>query len=80
MNRKGMIIIDMPTTCFECKFCQEFGIGSKKYAYCYVTNGDTENDMKLIKYVYGYRQGKPDWCPLIEIKHSDGFSNLMDEL
>lgn len=61
---KSIIVIDTPETCVDCIFCQECGIGSRKYAYCYVTNGDSENDMKLIDCIYGYRQSKPDWCPL----------------
>lgn len=61
---KSVLVIDTPETCVDCIFCQEYGIGSKKYAYCYVTNGDSENDMKLIDCIYGYCQSKPDWCPL----------------
>lgn len=61
---KSVLVIDTPETCVDCIFCQEYGIGSKKYAYCYVTNGDSENDMKPIDCIYGYRQSKPDWCPL----------------
>lgn len=61
---KSIVVVDTPETCVDCIFCQEYGIGSKKYAYCYVTNGDSENDMKLIDCIYGYCQSKPDWCPL----------------
>lgn len=61
---KSIVVVDTPETCVDCIFCQEYGIGSKKYAYCYVTNGDSENDMKPIDCIYGYRQSKPDWCPL----------------
>ena len=68
---KSVLVIDAPENCLDCIFCQEYRTKSKKYAYCYVTNGDSENDMKLIKYVYGYRQGKPDWCPLRELPEED---------
>lgn len=61
---KSIVVVDTPETCVDCIFCQEYGIGSRKYAFCYVTNGDSENDMKLIDCIYGYRQSKPDWCPL----------------
>lgn len=61
---KSVFVIDTPKTCVDCIFCQEYGIGSKKYAYCYVTNGDSENDMKPIDCIYGYRNSKPEWCPL----------------
>lgn len=61
---KSVLVIDTPENCIDCIFCQEYGIGSRKYACCYVTNGDSENDMKLIDCIYGYRQSKPDWCPL----------------
>lgn len=61
---KSIVVVNTPETCVDCIFCQEYGIGSKKYAYCYVTNGDSENDMKPIDCIYGYRQSKPNWCPL----------------
>lgn len=61
---KSIVVVDTPETCVDCIFCQEYGIGSRKYAFCYVTNGDSENDMKPIDCIYGYRQSKPDWCPL----------------
>lgn len=61
---KSALVIDTPENCVDCIFCQEYGIGSRKYAFCYVTNGDSENDMKLIDCIYGYRQSKSDQCPL----------------
>ena len=61
---KSVLVIDTPENCVDCIFCQEYGIGSKKIAYCYVANGDNENDMKIIDCIYGYCQSKPDWCPL----------------
>ena len=61
---KSIVVVNTPKTCVDCIFCQEYGIGSKKYSYCYVTNGDSENDIKPIDCIYGYRQSKPDWCPL----------------
>lgn len=61
---KSIVVVNTPEVCVDCIFCQEYGIGSKKYAFCYVVNGDSENDMKLIDCIYGYCQSKPDWCPL----------------
>lgn len=70
---KSVFVIDTPKTCVDCIFCQEYGIGSKKYAYCYVTNGDSENDMKPIDCIYGYRNSKPDWCPLKPLPEKKNF-------
>ena len=61
---KSILVIDTPKTCVDCIFCQEYRTKNREYAYCYATNGDSENDMKLIDCIYGYRQSKPDWCPL----------------
>lgn len=61
---ESILVMNTPETCADCIFCQEYGAGSKKYAYCYVTNGDSENDMKLIDCMYGYHQSKPGWCSL----------------
>lgn len=30
---KSVLVIETPENCVVCIFCQEFGIGSKKYAY-----------------------------------------------
>ena len=61
---KSVLLIDTPKTCVDCIFCQEYRTKNREYAYCYVTNGDSENDMKPIDCIYGYRQSNPDWCPL----------------
>ena len=61
---KSILVIDTPKTCVDCIFCQEYRTKNREYAYCYATNGDSENDMKLIDCMYGYHQSKPDWCPL----------------
>lgn len=61
---KSVLVVNTSETCIDCIFCQEYRTKSKEYAYCYVKNGDSENDMKLIDCIYGYRQSKPDWCPL----------------
>ena len=58
-----------------------------------MTNGDSENDMKPIDCIYGYRQSKPDWCPLMDLpkkknfwseehggKFSEGWNDCIDEI
>ena len=76
---KSVLVIDTPETCIDCIFCQEYRTKNKEYAYCYVTNGDSENDMKPIDCIYGYRQSKPDWCPLKKLperrKYDEEFFN-----
>lgn len=76
---KSVFVINTPETCVDCIFCQESSIGSRKYAYCYVTNGDSENDMKPIDCIYGYSQSKPDWCPLMDLPKKDNFDDPYDE-
>lgn len=76
---KSVLVIDTPENCVDCIFCQEFNTRSREYAYCYVVNGNSENDMKLINCVYGYRQSKPDWCPLMDLPEKDDFDDLYDE-
>ena len=73
MNKKGAIVIDMPTTCFECKFCQE-RLRDDYYdsRFCGIEDVEVDEYCELCS--------KPDWCPLVEIKYSDEFCNLMDEL
>ena len=71
-------MIDTPETCVECIFCQEYSTKSREYAYCYVTNGDSENDIKLIDCIYGYRQSKPDWCPLIELPKKKNWGEIFN--
>lgn len=68
---KSVLVIETPENCVVCIFCQEFGIGGREHACCYATNGDSENDMKLIDCIYGYRQSKPDWCPLMDLPEKD---------
>jgi hypothetical protein len=76
---KSIVVVNTPKTCVDCIFCQEFGIGSRKYACCYVTNGDSENDMKLIDCIYGYCQSKPDWCPLKPLPEKSTTENDMTD-
>ena len=75
---KSVLVIDTLETCIDCIFCKEYRTKNKEYAYCYVTNGDSENDMKPIDCIYGYRQSKPDWCPLKPLPKKDNFDDLYD--
>ena len=68
---KSIVVVNTPETCVDCIFCQEYRTKSREYAYCYVTNGVSENDMKLIDCIYGYRQSKPEWCPLMDLPEKD---------
>ena len=43
-----------------------------------MTNGDSENDMKPIDCIYGYRNSKPDWCPLNQLPKKDDFDDPYD--
>ena len=76
---KSVFVIDTPETWIDCIFCQEYRTKSREYAYCYVTNGDSENDMKLIDCIYGYRQSKPDWCPLKPLSEENHENHYPDE-
>lgn len=76
---KSVLLIDTPETCIDCIFCQEYRTKNKEYAYCYVTNGDSENDMKPIDCIYGYRQSKSDWCPLKPLPEEDHEDHYHDE-
>lgn len=71
MVSKSIVVVNTPETCVDCIFCQEYRIKGIEYACCYVTNGDSENDMKPIDCIYGYRQSKPDWCPLMDLPEKD---------
>lgn len=73
MNKKGVIVIDMPTTCFECRFCHEkLRDNHYDYRFCGIEDMEVDEYCELCS--------KPDWCPLVEIRHSDEFNNLMDKL
>ena len=68
---KSVFIVDTPENCVDCIFCQEYRTKSREYAYCYVTKGESAPDMTLIACLHGYRQSKPDWCPLMDLPEKD---------
>nr|UWG14238.1 MAG: hypothetical protein [Bacteriophage sp.] len=67
---KSVLVMKTPETCLDCMFCHEFDEG--KEAYCYVMDGDKDSELKKrIDCEYGYCQGKPDWCPLMDLPEKD---------
>lgn len=58
---KGFILVDVPETCLDCRFCVELHEGIQ--ACCVlVNNQNNHNEFKEID--VSYTQGKPDWCPI----------------
>ena len=76
MDRKGVIVVDMPKSCYECMLCHEKPFDCR-YVYCGDKFCGVENEE--VNEFYN-KNSKPDWCPLIEIRHSDEFNNLMTGL
>ena len=61
MSKKGAIVIDMPTTCFECKFCHESSYDNR-YKIC----GDNFCGIEHMEVnEYCELRSKPDWCPCL---------------
>lgn len=75
---KAVLVIDIPEICIDCQFCCEFHKQTK--ACCSITDDDKDKSlMKEIDYEYGYCQGKPDWCPLMDLPEKDNFDDPYDE-
>lgn len=75
---KSVIVIDTPENCLDCQFCYELDEGVE--ACCSISDDDKDtNLMKKIDCEYGYCQGKPDWCPLMDLPEKDDFDDLYDE-
>ncbi len=68
---KAIIIIDMPDNCTKCTFIHRDYCSSVESYFC----GVNHKRLSISHVIY-----KPNWCPLIEIKHSDEFSNFVDKL
>lgn len=63
---KSVLVIDTPENCYDCQFCYELHEGVE--ACCSIMDDDKDKSlMKEIDCEYGYCQGKPDWCPLIDL-------------
>lgn len=63
---KAVLIVDMPDTCVDCRFCIELDEGVN--ACCEVMT-DPKNDKlcRMIDCGFGYCQDIPFWCPLNEL-------------
>lgn len=60
---KAILIIDMPKTCLDCRFCRELHEGIE--ACCEIVDDPVDDNLcRMIECEYGYCQGKPEWCPL----------------
>ena len=75
---KSVLLIDTPENCLDCQFCYELDEGVE--AYCSISDDDKDTSlMKKIDCEYGYCQGKPDWCPLMDLPEKDNFDDPYDE-
>lgn len=75
---KSVLVIDAPENCLDCQFCYELDEGVE--ACCSISDDDEDASlMKKIDCEYGYCQGKPDWCPLMDLPEKDDFDDLYDE-
>ncbi len=61
---KSILVIDTPERCSMCKLLERTEEG-----YCYCRG--LEFDYQVNEYIRSTPKGKPDWCPLEEIKDSD---------
>lgn len=58
---KAILIMDMPSSCIDCRFCREIDEGIN--ACCEIM--DEPDDSELCRMIdVSYTQEKPDWCPL----------------
>ena len=58
---KAILVMDMPSSCIDCRFCREIDEGIN--ACCEIM--DEPNDNELCRMIdVSYPQEKPDWCPL----------------
>lgn len=61
---KGFILVDVPETCLDCRFCVEVHEGIE--AYCALKNNSCNHD-EFKEIDVSYPQNKPDWCPIREL-------------
>lgn len=57
---KGIIVVDIPETCLDCNFCEEFDEGT--LAMCSLLLDENKLYGRVID--ADYCQNKPDWCPI----------------
>lgn len=58
---KGFILVDVPETCLDCRFCSEVHEGIE--ACCELEDNPEDNEL-MRDIDVSYTQGKPDWCPI----------------
>lgn len=87
---KAVLVMDMPETCCDCRFCRELHEGVE--ACCELE--DEPNDNTQCRMIDDYCYHKPDWCPLRELpekkerrvgEHGErmyraGFNACLDEI
>lgn len=75
---KSVLVMDTPENYLDCQLCYELDEGVE--AYCSISDDDKDaNIMKKIDCKYGYCQGKPDWCPLMDLPEKDDFDDPYEE-
>ena len=57
---KAILVMDMPDSCLDCRFCREIDEGTE--ACCEIM--DEPNDSSLCRMIEDYCQCRPNWCPL----------------
>lgn len=63
---KAVLVMDMPETCCDCRFCRELHEGIE--ACCELA--DEPSGDSLYRSIDEYCYHRPDWCPLRELpKH-----------
>jgi hypothetical protein len=68
--RKSVLVMNAPENCLDCRFCCELDEGAE--ACCSISDDDKDASlMKKIDCEDGHCQGKPDWCPLMDLPEKD---------
>lgn len=70
----GVVIVDFPTSCATCDLCHE-----SEYDCRYRIEGEKICGVENLN-VSGYREGRPDWCPIRSTPNKlSGSSDPYDE-
>lgn len=68
---KGILIMDMPDSCLDCKFCREIDEGIE--VCCEIM--DEPDDSSLCRMIEAYCQCRPNWCPIKELPEKMKYCN-----
>ena len=60
---KAILVMDMPDSCLDCRFCREIDEGIE--ACCEIM--DEPDNSSLCRMIEDYCQCRPNWCPLKEM-------------